>query len=171
MKKLETERLILRDWQVSDADDYYEMFKDPDVQNMGAKICSTYQESLRSVRVLNQCQECWAIVLKNSGVVIGSIWLENRPDSCKEIEYGIAKRYQNNGYVTEAIKRVLEYSFTELALSSVVAYIYIDNLKSIKVIQKCGFTYVETSYRRSGSTCKTIHYSISKEKWSEINER
>lgn len=165
MKTLETERLILREWQESDADEYFELYKKADVENAGAKIYENINESL-----LIKCQESWVILLKENGKVIGSFGLFdiNRHDKYKEIEYVISEDYQNKGYATETIKGVLKYAFTELDLLVVAVCHYPFNIKSKRVIEKCGFTYEGTLRNYSRNLTDSVRYSMTKEEWENL---
>ncbi|MFU1796249.1 GNAT family N-acetyltransferase [Paenibacillus azoreducens] len=170
MKTLETERFILRGWKESDADEYFELYQNPDVESAGAKICENINESLEFIRLLIKCQESWAIVLKENGIVVGSIFLSdiNRHDRYKELEYVISEGHQNKGYATEAVKRMLEYAFTELDLLVVAVCHYPSNLKSKRVIEKCGFTYEGTLRKYSRNLTDSVRYSMTKEEWDNL---
>lgn len=170
METLETERLILREWQDSDANDYFEIYSDSDVENAGAKICESINESLESIHQLIISQESWAIVLKENDKVIGSISLSdiNRHDRYKEIEYIISMKYQNKGYATEAVKCLLKYAFTELDLLVVAVCHYSSNLKSKRVIEKCGFTYEGTLRKYSRNLTDSVRYSMIKDEWENL---
>lgn len=170
MKTLETERLILREWHEKDADEYFELYKNPEVEDAGAKICENINESLESVRSLINCQESWAIVLKENNRIIGSIFLSdiNRHDRYKEMEYVISENYQKKGYATEAVKRVLKYAFTELDLLVVAVCHYPYNIKSKRVIEKCGFMYEGTLRKYSRNLTDSIRYSMTKEEWENL---
>jgi len=171
VQTLETERLILREWQDSDAAEYYELYKNSDVENAGAKICESLNESLETIRLLIRSQESWAIVLKGNDKVVGSIFLSdiNRHDRYKEIEYVISMDYQNKGYATEAVKCVLKYAFTELDLLVVAVCHYSSNLKSKRVIEKCGFTYEGTLRKYSRNLTDSVRYSMIKDEWESLN--
>ena len=170
METLETERLILREWQDSDANDYFEIYSNSDVENAGAKICESMNESLESIHHLIKSQESWAIVLKENDKVIGSISLSdiNRHDRYKEIEYIISMNYQNKGYATEAVKCLLKYAFTELDLLVVAVCHYSSNLKSKRVIEKCGFTYEGTLRKYSRNLTDSVRYSMIKDEWENL---
>lgn len=172
MKTLETKRLILRSWQESDADDYFELFSNPDVENAGCKICENLVESIKAVHSLSICREAWAIVLKENDKVIGSIFLcdINRHEYYKEMEYVISVVYQNKGYATEAVKCVLRYAFTELDLLVVAVCHYPYNKKSKRVIEKCGFTYEGTLRKYSRNLSDSVRYSMTKEEWEKAND-
>ncbi|WP_195575567.1 GNAT family N-acetyltransferase [Paenibacillus sp. 1001270B_150601_E10] len=170
MKTLEADRLILREWQESDADEHFQLYNNPDVEHAGAKICGNKEESLEKIRLLMKCQESWAIVLKEHGKVVGSIFLSdiNRHDRYKEIEYVISSSYQNIGIATEAVTCVLKHAFSEMDLLVVAVCHYPDNIKSKRVIEKCGFTYEGTLRKYSRNLTDSVRYSMTKEEWESL---
>jgi [ribosomal protein S5]-alanine N-acetyltransferase len=171
MKRLETERLILREWSESDVTDLFEFSKNPDVENAGCKAHENMEGSLEFIRTWIKCQGMWAVTLKGNDKVIGWILLgdTNRYDRYKEMEYVISVCYQNKGYATEAVKRVLEYAFTEINLLVVALCHYPFNIKSKRVIEKCGFTYEGTLRKFSRNLTDSVRYSMTKEEWENLN--
>lgn len=167
MKILKTDRLALREWRESDANGYFEIFSHPEVVNAGAKVCESVHEGLESVRSLIRTRESWAVVLKDSGELIGCLTLGdiNRHEQYKELEYVIAEKFQNRGYATEAVQRVMRYAFTELDLCIVAVCHYPDNYKSKRVIEKCGFTYEGTLRKYSRNLKDSVRYSMTREEW------
>lgn len=171
MKTLETERLILREWQENNVADMYEFYKSPNIgPRAGGKIHENIDDSLECIRLLIKNQEDWAIVLKENNKPIGSIGLYdiNRHEQYKELEYVLSEDYQNKGYATEAVKRVLEYSFSELDLMIVAVCHYPFNVQSKRVIEKCGFTYEGTLRKYSKNLCDSVRYSMTKAEWESI---
>ncbi|HEX3021841.1 MAG TPA: GNAT family N-acetyltransferase, partial [Lachnospiraceae bacterium] len=74
MKRLETQRLLLRKWRLGDLDDFYEYASNPNVGPIAGWAPHTDKEYTREI--LHACIECdnmWAIVLKSTNKVIGSI--------------------------------------------------------------------------------------------------
>jgi len=73
--------------------------------------------------------------------VIGSCgfhnWIKNHERS--EIGYEIHKQYQNQGYMSEAIKKVINYGFQEMNLNRIEALIDPMNENSIRIVTKNGF--------------------------------
>lgn len=170
MKRLVTERLILRDWQESDVADLYEFSKSPNVMMAGAKVHESIDESLQCVISFIQSQDTWAIALKENNKPIGWIGLydTNRHNKYKEVEFVLSEYYQNKGYVTEAVKRILHYAFDELDLMVVAACHYPINIKSKRVIEKCGFTYEGTLRKYSKNLYDSLRYSMIKEEWEDL---
>lgn len=170
MKMLETERLILREWQESDATDLFAFSKSPSVMQAGWRGHKNRDESLQYIRASIKYQESWAIVLKENHKVIGTVELSdsNRHDRYKEIAYILSDDYQNKGYATEAVKRVLTYAFSELDLMVVAVCHYPSNIKSKRVIEKCGFTYEGTLRGYSRNLEDSVRYSMTKEEWESL---
>lgn len=72
MKTIETERLILRGWQLEDLDDLYEYAKNPNVGLMqGWEPHSSKEISLNVLKSFIEDDDRWAIVLKENRKVIG----------------------------------------------------------------------------------------------------
>jgi len=177
MKTIETERLILRAWNVDDVDDLYDYAKNPNVGPHGGwKPHESKTESLEIMQTLfiNK-YESWAIVYKENGRVIGSVGYEldtKRPDiNCKELGYAIGEDYWRRGLMTEAAKAAIRYGFEELELDMVSIYRNPQNIRSGRVIEKCGFVY-EGTLRQAhkiydGSIRDVACYSMTKEEYRE----
>lgn len=170
MKKLETERLILREWQESDAADLFAFCQSANVANAGWKIHESIDESLAYIRLSIKYQESWAIILKENNKPIGVVELSdtNRHEYYKEIAYILSDDYQNKGYATEAVKRVLAHIFSELDLMIVAVAHYPFNVQSKRVIEKCGFTYEGTLRKYGKNLCDSVRYSMTKEEWESM---
>ena len=82
------------------------------------------------------------IVLKENDTIIGSIDYKNVPrDGLTEVGYGLNPRYEGHGYMTEALRAFLDFG-RSLGIRSVQADTLKDNLKSQRVLRKCGFRYL-----------------------------
>ena len=170
MKAIETERLFLRKWQKSDVVDLFNIMKNPSVIMGGWKPHSNINASIEILNEYIESNERWAIELKNTGKVIGSIRVY--PDNnrgkffAKTINYVLSEDYCGNGYMTEAVKRIIEYLFEELNIDLLSAFHYPNNDKSKKVLERCGFQYEITieqgSTRYDGQVFDSVCYSILK---------
>ena len=150
--QIETERLILRMWNRSDAAQLYDYAKDPDVgPNAGWKPHANVGESRMIIDNLFRTNETWAIVERETGVVVGSIGLE--PDKyrpgvqSREMGYSLAKSRWGKGYMTEAAKKLISYAFDVLSLQILMIRTSETNIRSQRVIEKCGFKYEGTLRR------------------------
>jgi putative acetyltransferase len=179
MNAIETERLILRTWDIEDVNDLFDYANNPNVgPHAGWKPHESKTESLEIMRTLfiNQ-YECWAIVYKEDGKVIGSIGLEydkKRPGvNCREMGYAMSEDYWGKGIMTEAAIAVIRYGFEELGLDLVTICRNPANARSGRVIDKCGFTYEGTLRQAQkiydGGVRDVACYSITKEEFKKAN--
>lgn len=83
----------------------------------------------------------WQIILKEENVIIGSASFKNAPDFMGEVElgYGINRKYQGKGYMTEAAKTMVEWALSQDNIYTIIAETLKKNVKSHRVLEKCGF--------------------------------
>lgn len=88
---------------------------------------------------LDQKATMFSMLEKGTRRFIGNIEFMNRRGD--EAEWGIVMTYkmQNREYGTEALKRSVEYGFSELGLRRIYLGVYADNPRAIHVYEKCGF--------------------------------
>ena len=148
-----TERLQLRRFGSDDADSVYRNWAgDPDDQlNYGEPVYKTKEDvsGLLDQYICKYDQPYyfrWAIIEKSSGECIGQIayFLVDAKNEFAEIEYCIGVPYQGKGYATEACREIIRYGFDRIGLHKVQICCRTTNLKSKRVIEKCGFTYEGT---------------------------
>ncbi len=149
---LETKRLILRRWQESDVDILYEYATDPDVGPIaGWPVHESKEYSLDVIRNVFNGPECYAVCLKDSGLVVGAIELllngrtdmTDRDDEC-ELGYWIGKPHWGNEYAPEAARRLIEHGFIDLGMRTIWCGYYDGNAKSRTVQEKLGFVFHHT---------------------------
>ena len=101
--------------------------------------------------------ECfyWAINLKNSSKLIGTICIWNiEPEKNKaEIGYVLHPGEQGKGFMQEAVAAVIQYGFQQIKLQCLDAELHPDNKRSILLLERNGFTFAAESedsvvYRR-----------------------
>ena len=150
---LETERLILRRWEESDAENLYQYAKDPDVGPIaGWPPHQSVKESLDVIRNVFNGPEAYAICLKKDNKAIGAIELKlnghtdmtERDDEC-ELGYWLGKPFWGQGIVPEAAREMLRHAFEDIGMQKVWCGYYDGNLKSKRVQEKCGFRYQWTT--------------------------
>lgn len=178
MKTLETERLILTGWNLSDEDidGLYAYAKNPNVgPNAGWKPHESREESKKIIEELFLPHEVWAIREKETGRIIGSIGLEpdRRREDVRSMEmgYSLAEESWGKGYMTEAACAVIDYAFRELGLAVLAICTGPENRRSQSVIEKCGFQY-EGRQRKGyhiydGTDRDNLMFSIIREEWEE----
>lgn len=176
MCEIETARLILKSWEKKDAAALYAYAKDPDVgPHAGWKPHSSVSESLKIIKTMFIPNDVWAITIKGSGKIIGSVGLEpdkRRPGiNSREMGYSLAKEYWGNGVMTEAAKAVIDFGFSVYGLDVISICTGPSNKRSQGVIGKCGFVYEGTERKVyvtwDGTVRDSKCYSILKEEWEQ----
>lgn len=81
------------------------------------------------------------LIEKKNNIVIGSCgfhkWEKDHARS--EIGYEIHSKYQNKGYMSEAIKELIDYGFDKMKLNRIEALVDPDNKNSIGILEKNAF--------------------------------
>ncbi len=146
---LETERLLLRPFEPSDAKDVQHLAGDraiadttlniphPYEDGMAEEWISTHQPKFEAGGLVN-----FAIVLRGTGELIGAMGLVIAARFERaELGYWIGKPYWGNGYCTEAGRAVFHYGFSTLKLNRIHASHLTRNPASGRVMQKLGMVH------------------------------
>lgn len=146
LPSFDTDRLSLRPFRMKDWQDVYSYSSDPEVARYVLWDAHRSPADTRGflrymLRLYRDAQpSSWAVVLKQTGKVIGSIgfmWVDDRSDSA-EVGYSLSRAYWNHGLMTEALRAVLRCGFSDLRLNRIEAQHDVRNPASGKVMQKCG---------------------------------
>lgn len=149
-KTIQTERLLLRQFTIDDAEAMYENWaKDPEVTKF---LRWQPHANLEVTRALlrdwvssyeDPSYYSWMIVLKDGNVPIGSIGIldVSEIDESAEIGYCMGKAWWGKGLMTEALKAVLQFGFAEVGFNRLEAYHSVNNPASGRVMQKAGMTF------------------------------
>ena len=143
--RLETERLLLREFRASDVPAYAPMLADIDVMRyMGEGKTFTADEAWRAVagmlghwRLLGYGM--WAIEEKATGKLVGRAGFLDPPGwPGFELGWMLGKPYWGRGFATEAAARCLRYAFEELGRERVISLIRPANQPSVRVAERIG---------------------------------
>ena len=173
---LQTERLILRRFVESDAEAMFQNWASS-AENLTYVTWdphSNVEITRNSIRncvtsYTNHNYYKWDICLKeNPGQVIGDISIVemDEEDSSCEIGYVLGKAYWGHGIMTEALKAVLDFCFTQAGFQEVKARYASLNPASGRVMEKAGMSYLKTitnGVERKGYLADLIYYQISRE--------
>lgn len=146
---LHTERLLLRPWQKTDIDDFYEYASVDGVGQMAGWLPhKNKEESMRILEMFIKGKKVFAVVYNKK--VIGSVGIEkyseiDLPEFAdkigREIGYVLSKDYWGMGLMPEAVKEVIRWLFDEEKLDFIVCGHFINNKQSQRVQEKCGFVH------------------------------
>lgn len=143
----ETDRLYLREMTEEDFGGLCKMLKDDEVMYAynGAFSNSEVQEWLdrQQARYEKYGFGLWAVILKESGEMIGQCGLTMQPwkdEEVLEIGYLFQKAFWHKGYATEAAVGCKKYAFDVLKADRVCSIIRDNNIPSQRVALRNGMT-------------------------------
>lgn len=145
---LETDRLILRDFVLEDMADVHAYASDEVVATYMIWGPNTEDETRAFIGLTIQMQQQeprvdyeLAVVLKESGKLIGGCGLRVTEPLTGEIGYCFNPSYWRQGYASEAAAAMLRYGFEKHGLHRVYATCRPDNVGSASVMRKIGMRY------------------------------
>jgi RimJ/RimL family protein N-acetyltransferase len=148
---LQTSRLILRRFEERDIQPFSAYRSDPQVAKyqgweapFGLDSAARFVHEMMS-RTPGEPGQWYQIAmeLKASGEMIGDCAFQRLAEDHAQAEIGftLARRYQGQGYATEAVGRLVDYLFQDLGLHRVRANCDPDNLASSELLKKVGMRY------------------------------
>ena len=166
---LETQRLILRQLTLKDADALVPVLGDPEamvyyphafsrdeVEKFIEKQITRYAESGHGL---------WAMLLKNTGELIGDCGLalqEVEGHKYIEVGYHLRRDHWHNGYATEAARACVRHGFYKLRAKQVISMIRPENRPSRRVAERNGMAPGKLVFWHGYNH---LTYSISREEW------
>ena len=173
---LQTERLILRRFVESDAEAMFQNWASS-AENLTYVTWDPHPDvevTRNSIRnwvasYANPNYYKWDICLKeNPEQVIGDISIVemHEEDLSCEISYVLGKAYWGNGMMTEALKAIIDFCFTQAGFQKVRARYASLNPASDRVMEKAGMSYLKTvtnGVGRKDYVADLIYYQVSKE--------
>jgi ribosomal-protein-alanine N-acetyltransferase len=148
---LETDRLILRAFSEDDAPAVQTLARAREVADTTLNIPHPYPENGATTWIachpanMEKGQYTFAIVRRQDQVLVGAMGIATNPTHNKgELGYWIGVPYWNQGYATEAARRIVQWGFEELHLNRIYARYLVRNSASARVMQKAGLKYEGT---------------------------
>lgn len=151
-----TPRLTLRPVRMSDAADLYEYSRDPEVaRHVLWDAHRSIHQTRAYIRYLlrqyrNAAPSTFAIALRDTGKVVGTIgfmWVQPENRSA-EVGYSLSRAFWNQGYMSEALRAVVDFGFAQLGLNRIEAQHECDNPASGHVMQHAGMRHEGTLRQR-----------------------
>ncbi len=148
MMRLETERLIIRNWEDRDRDLFHRINSDDDVMQFFPFRRSRAEADafLDRIRTANEARGYGfsALELKETGECIGFAGLHadsvapSRPPDTVEIGWRLAPEFWGKGYVSEAANALLAFGFETLGLDEIISFAVWNNERSTAVMRRIG---------------------------------
>ncbi|WP_242205000.1 GNAT family N-acetyltransferase [Aestuariivivens insulae] len=146
MFSLETKRLLLREFQPSDAEFLFKLNKNPNILKytgdppfQSVEAAKTFIKNYNDYKLYGVGR--WLMVEKNSNSPIGWCGLKNHNNQFIDLGFRVLETYWNKGYTTEAAKACIAYGFSKLNYSEIVGRTMKENIASQKVLEKLGFQF------------------------------
>lgn len=166
---LETERVILRKLKSTDKDAIFEYSQNPNVARH--VLWNTHESILDTLEFLNKIFEAynknkpasWGICLKNNpDKVIGTVGFVNidKEKRTGEIGYVLSEEHWGKGLMPEIISKIVNFCKRELNLNEIYARVINENLASIRVLEKCGFTFWKEDTMEIKGKLKEISFYV-----------
>jgi len=167
---IETERLIIRSTEPSDAESFIEMASDGSLDEDIFCGCSRdyaewmhgwIQENIELDKEDNPMKEsiAYTIVEKESNVPVGSVgcsYYENEEQV--GLVYFVGANYRGKGYAAEAACAYAKYFLEHYEIPLLVVHIRNANIASCRTAEKAGFTLVDTRmYQDYGDKAEKLY--------------
>jgi len=171
--RLETERLVLREFRAEDLDAFSAIVGDPDVMRYLSGSVQSRHEAWRNMaggagQWLLRGYGTWAVERKSDHAMMGRVGLVH-PDGWPQVEVGwtLGKPYWGQGYATEAAQAALNYAFLTLPVEQMISLIDPDNKPSQAVATRLGETQGEKHQMTIAGKVFHFHiWGITREDWA-----
>ena len=147
--KIKTEHLTITTFSPDMAQTVYENSQDDDTRRfVPDEVYNSVEEACEAIDFLmsrydtNDGPFVYPIITNDSGKNIGYTQICKLEDGTWEIGYHIAKSFTGKGYATEAVKAFLSAMAKKLNIKEVYGICLAENLASVRVLEKCGFTQI-----------------------------
>ncbi len=150
---METQRLILREFQREDFRELAPILADPQVMQFSPSgVASIVQTQEKIEDFINCYKESgfgkWAVILKQTDELIGYCGIavdqiDNNAE--KELGYRLASRFWGRGLATEAASAAIQCGFDKFNLPYILGIVERENLASVRVLEKIGMQFKKTT--------------------------
>ena len=145
MKTLETERLILRKYKISDFNAVHSYAScvenilylpwEPNSEDVTREFIN---RAIAQAEKNPICEYEYAVVIKKTDALIGGCWISPSDGDQAMLGWCLHRDYWNNGYCTELGMALLKFCFDELNLRRVYSFSHVENIGSYRVMEKIG---------------------------------
>jgi ribosomal-protein-alanine N-acetyltransferase len=160
---IETDRLLLRPLEISDAEVMFAMDSNPLVHKYLWQ--NPTQEISETIKIIEYVQKQYAennigrfaTILKETGEFMG--WtgikyindhVENSNTNFYDYGYRLDEKFWNKGFATEASHAWLDYGFNQMKIDLMNAYTHFENGASNHILQKVGMNFMEDYLDKDG---------------------
>jgi ribosomal-protein-alanine N-acetyltransferase len=170
-KKVQTERLILRNLSPSDAKVYSKVgvaYRSTGKINTEEKAKKHIKKSLNEKESFE-----WGLFLKSTGELIGIIEIDHLnwfDFKAGELSFIVRKKWQKQGFGFESSEALLNYCFKEMKLHKIYADTSPDNIGAQKLLKRLGFKLegrIRERRKVKGKWVDELDYGLLKKEWKQ----
>ena len=175
---LRTKRLLLRPFELEDAEDVFDYASDTEWSRF-LPVANPYTvrdaEAFVARQILKNWDEKPRFAIEFKGVVVGSVKLTvEAAHSIASLRYSIARPCWNRGLMTEALSAIVSWGFDEVGLEKICSRMDVENVGSWRVMEKIGMNREGTL--RSHGVNRGVHYDchcygILRREWERLPRR
>ncbi|MBU5466148.1 GNAT family N-acetyltransferase [Virgibacillus sp. MSJ-26] len=147
---LKTKRCMIDTIRKTDFNDVRNLYTNPEVRKYlgGIRGENSIKSAMGKMLKPPQNSFYWIVRERETGCFIGLVSLDpHHEGDYQEISYQFIPDYWGQGYATEVVGHIIDYSLSELALSKIVAETQTANTASCKLLEKLGMTLERIVYR------------------------
>jgi ribosomal-protein-alanine N-acetyltransferase len=170
------ERVLLRPVRASDVDAIFTIFSNPKVMRYWSTpplptrdaAESLTREIIRDVELGAMMK--WGLARKSDDSIIGTATLFhiNLDNGRAELGYALAQQVWGQGYMGEALRGLINYSFNNLNLRRLEADVDPRNELSIRTLERLGFQhegFLRERWHVAGEIQDALFYGLLKREW------
>ena len=143
---METTRTIFSKPNLADYEDLLSLYTNKSVRKyLGGPVTKAKFDEKFEGFFSTKSPECyWIVREKDTNQFIGMVYITIHHDKVHyEISYQLHPEFWGKGYGSETVQKTIDYAFQELKLKELYAETQKKNLKSIKLLKKLGFEFIQ----------------------------
>jgi len=161
----QTERLILRQFELNDAEFLFHLNSNPEVINYtGDPPFDSVTEARNFIANYKEYEKNgfgrWICVLKSSNRAIGWCGLKKHDEGYVDLGFRFLQEYWGRGFATESALGCVQYAFSKIGLTEIIGRASLQNEASIRVLKKIGMSFLKNA------PCEgiedSVYFSVSK---------
>lgn len=173
---IETDRMIIRDFEEKDVAGLYEYLAAPPVNCFHSEKVNSYDEAVEKLKERQSgghFGNCYAVCLRDSDSIIGEVFAKKEGLDTYSVGWHFNLKYGGKGYATEAAEALLNDLFEKDA-RRIYAYAEDNNLASQKLCKRLGMRkeglfleFISFIHNADGTPHyeNTYQYAILKKEW------
>lgn len=176
LETLETQRLVLKKLSPEDFASLFGNYPDAEVKKLlglssDEELAKEKEKSKGGYKTYDRSICAFLLVLKDTGETIGRCGYHNWYSQHRRAEIGyllMKEEHKRKGYMSEAMKAILDYGFNTMSLNRVEACIGPANIASQSLVKKYGFVlegYLRQHFVRTDAAEDSLIFSLLKEEY------